>query len=130
VSVAASPVRSPNLSSHAADRVEKLRLIYLAVRGRSGYVALGLGTAQYVGSQVWLPRRPAALGVSSSIFSRRAFSARSRASSAPTAAGISVTRTPYVTRGHASHAEGHSGGSLLVGLPDRPLGVVCDMTTS
>ena len=46
------------------------------------------------------PGGAACRGLSSSIFSRRAFSARSRASSAATAAGISVTPTPYATRGH------------------------------
>jgi hypothetical protein len=66
--------------------------------------------------------------LSSSIFSRRAFSARSRASSAATAAGISVTPTPYAARGHAAHAGvpsgsrathgGHSGGGPLAGLLD------------
>jgi len=40
-------------------------------------------------------------GLRSSIFSRRAFSARSRASSAATASGISVTRTPYAARRYA-----------------------------
>src|SRR5215813_8521422 len=43
------------------------------------------------------PGGAACRGLSSNIFSRRAFSARRRASSAATAAGISVTRTPYAT---------------------------------
>ena len=49
------------------------------------------------GSVMGVPDRADLHGdqVSCSIFSRRAFSARSRASSAATAAGISVTPTPY-----------------------------------
>ena len=43
-------------------------------------------------------------GLNSSIFSRRAFSARSRASSVATAEGIPVTSTPYAARGHATYA--------------------------
>jgi len=44
------------------------------------------------------PGGAACRGLSSSIFSRRAFSTRSRASSAATAEGISFTPTTYATR--------------------------------
>jgi hypothetical protein len=37
----------------------------------------------------------------------------------------------HVTRGHSARAEGHSGGGGSPAcLPDRPLGLVCEMTTS
>jgi hypothetical protein len=55
------------------------------------------------------PGGAACRGLSSSIFSRRAFSARNRASSAATAAGVSVTPTPYATCGHVAHAAVPSG---------------------
>jgi hypothetical protein len=50
------------------------------------------------------PGAAACRELSSSIFSRRMFSARSRASSAATAAGISVTPIPYANRSRVAHA--------------------------
>src|SRR5262249_47728694 len=56
---------------------------------------------------------------SSSIFSKRAFSARSRASSAAIVVAISVTPTPYATRSHMAHDRAPSGSRAHVQVSFR-----------
>jgi len=78
---------------------------------RAANIARKNATFAPLGESLWTgpggaSKKPACAGpggaacpeLSSSIFSRRALSSRSRASSVAAAAGISATRTPYATR--------------------------------